>query len=509
MRNRSVGDDNLVDRKIRMMMNKLPRLRTKKIATLLTMAAMALTTSIIVSCTDRGNPTFRSDAEEGIATWTRNHFFLETVFTQFRDLPTTGINVYTPPGYDEKGFSRPYPTLYLLSPFRGDQFFYMHNNLQTVMNRMIASGEIEPMIVVTINGSSNPFGGSFYSNYLTNGLWENLVTYSLVPFIDTQFNTFGNVPSISQPKNLRAISGYEMGGYGAIRSMIAPSPFTQRSDSVNFGSVSAISAPLFFTDNTYGFPRLFTQALAEWGSYSDIDSSTDAQATSFLIAAAVGFSPEDTLYSFNNTFTAIDSINRIYDSSVIDTVVFIDTTITVDTLVDTLVAPPDTVITTDTTIAPPDTNLVYNPPTDLIFPTFPNLFTGEDAILRMYLPFDSTGAPYPLIWDLWKRHDMANVIDSMRPDVLNELSGNILIMSTQQAKFNHFDQDTMFVNKLNSMVPPVSTVFEEYSGYDGFADVGGSHYLFEVLPSILKFHSDKIHPFVPADLQVKNYKAKY
>ncbi len=484
--------------------------KLKRSAALLALAVIAVFGSIIASCTDRGNPTFRTDPPEGISTWTRNHAFQETFFTEFSDLTTTSMNIYTPPGYDDKGFSRPFPTLYLLSPFRGDQFFYLHNNLQTVMNRMIASGEIEPMIVVTVNGTSNPFGGSFYSNYQTNGLWENLVSQSLVAFIDTQFNTFGTITTDPvEQNNLRAVSGYEMGGYGALRAMIGPNPSTGVAASTNFGSVSTISSPLFFSDNTYGFPRLFTQALAEWGSYSDIDSSTSAQATSFLLAAAIGFSPEDTAFSFgfdSSGVFGVDSINKIYDSSVIDTIIVpVDTTI--DTTIDTTMTPVDTTI--DTTITPPDTTLIYNPPTDITFPAFPNNFTGEDAILRMFLPFDSTGAPYNLIWNLWKRHDLANVIDTVQASLLTELSGNVLIMATQAAKFNHFDQDTMFVNKLRSLSTPVTTVFEEYSGYDGFADDGGSHYIFEVLPSILKFHSDRFHPFIPADLQVKNYQAKY
>lgn len=482
----------------------------KRNVTLLVVLATAATASIFASCTDRGNPTFSADPAAGISTWTRNHAFLETGLTQFSDLTTTGINIYTPPGYDDKAFGRPYPTLFLLSPFRGDQFFYLHHNLQTVMDRMIANGEIEPMIVVTVNGSSNPFGGSFYSNYITNGLWENLVSQSLVAFIDTQFNTFGTItsdPVLS--KNLRAVSGYEMGGYGAVRAMIAPDPLTGMAANTNFGSVSALSAPLFFADNTYGFPRLFQQALGEWPSYSAIDSSTNAVATSFLLAAAVGFSPEDTAFTFGidtSGFLVVDSINKIYDSSIIDSVVTVDTLI--DTTIDTTVVPVDTTI--DTTIAPPDTAFVYNPPTDITFPTFPNTFTGDDGILRMFLPFDSTGAPYPLIWDLWKRHDMPNVIDTVESSLLTELSGNIMIMATQQAKFNHFDQDTMFVNKLKDLPTPVTAVFEEYSGaYPGFDDPGGSHSLFEALPSILKFHSDRFHPFIPPDLQVKNYKSKY
>ncbi len=212
--------------------------RLKRSAALLMLVGVAVFGSLIASCTDRGNPTFRAEPPEGISTWTRNHFFIETGFSQFSDLVTTSLNIYTPPGYDDKGFNRPYPTLFMLSPFRGDQFFYLHNNLQTVMNRMIESGEIEPMIVVTVNGTSNPFGGSFYSNYVTNGLWENLISQSLVAFIDTQFNTFGTVTSDPlERKNLRAVSGYEMAGYGAIRAMIAPDPFTASAGATNFGSV--------------------------------------------------------------------------------------------------------------------------------------------------------------------------------------------------------------------------------------------------------------------------------
>jgi len=489
----------------------------KKNATLLIVIGVAVTASVVASCTDRGNPAFTAAPNAGISTWTRNHAFVETKLTQFSDLKTTGMNIYTPPGYDDKAFARPYPTLFLLSPFRGDQFFYLHHNIQAVMDRMIASGEIEPMIVVTVNGSSNPFGGSFYSDYATNGYWENLVAHSVVAFIDTQFNTFGTITS--DPvlrKNLRAISGYEMGGYGAIRAMMSPDTITGMAANTNFGSVSALSAPLFFTDNRYGFPPLFQQALGEWGSYSDIDTATSAVATSFLIAAAAGFSPEDTAFSFGiDTAGAqiVDSINKIYDSSIIDTFITIDTLIdtTIDTVIDTLVVPADTTITTtiDTTIFPPDTVRIYNPPTDITFPTFPNPRTGDDATLRMFLPFDSTGAPYPLIWNLWKRHDLANVIDTVEASLLTELSGNIMIMATQQAKFNNFDQDTMFVNKLQSLTAPVTTIFEEYSGYDGFADEGGSHYLYEALPAILKFHSDRFHPFIPPELQVKNYKSKY
>lgn len=577
----------------------------------LALVALALIVSFLPGCDDRGNPVFPARNAEGIGGWIATHVFQETFYSQVKDLPTTGIRVYTPPGYQGKASGRPYPVLYLLSPFRGDQFFYMHNGLQVVMDRMIAEGEIEPMIVVTLNGSGNAFGGSFYTNYITSGNFGRIVTTSLVARIDTQFNTFTN--NLTDPTlraRLRGISGYEMGGYGAFRAA-----FADTSGGVtplaNFGSVSAVSAPLNFSDPTNGFPALFQRAIDEWGSFNDIDTSTFSPVSGFLLAAAAGFTIEDTSYRFSDTsIFVVDSIRKILDSSIIDTFIadlidtaitaidsslditldsinfdsifdttvnfdtLIDSTILTDTLVDTTLIPnppiidttvdtipipfppftfydttiteipvdPDTTydstITVDTTIDSTfnpidtlvdttelidtfltivvlaidttflytpfqDTNLVYNPPTDVTFPAFPNLLTGEDATLRMFLPFDSNAQIYNTIWPLWVANDMPNIVAGADPGIVAELSGNILVMATREAKYGHYQQDSMFVDYLNS--DGISAVFREYSGYDGFADVDGAHYLFEVWPTLLKFHSDKIHPYIPAELQVEGY----
>ncbi|MFQ5606723.1 MAG: alpha/beta hydrolase, partial [Candidatus Zixiibacteriota bacterium] len=550
--------------------------------------------------------------------WTRVHLFVETRFTQFNDLPTTAIRVYTPPGYQGKSLGRPYPVLYMLSPFRGDEFFYLQHGLQVVMDRLIDEGVIEPMIVVSVNASGNTFGGSFYGNYVTNGDYLNLVSHSLAPFIDTQFNTFGNLPLVGSVPNtpqlradLRAISGYEMGGYGAFRAALTSGDISTGLPS-EFGSVSAISAPLNFTDPIYGFQNLFAGAIAEWGSYDAIDPSQTTPISSFLIAAAIGFSPEDTAYKLDpsNPFQ-VDTVYKILDSSNIDTaidtfpletnIVFItidtvidtptidttigstvlfdsffdtsffdttidtlvtidslfDTTITfdtfvlpgttiilVDTIVDTTIFPPDTMFDTmidtppldsarvdtiltifdtlidtsflftidsmfnpiDTTfdIRTEDTFLTYNPPTDLMFAAVPNPLTQEDNILRIFLPFDSLAQPYDSIWPVWQRNDIANLVDNVDVSVLNSFSDQMLIMATRDAKFAHFQQDSLLFAKLNSM--GYTAHFVEYSGYDGFADVDGARYLFEVWPTLLKFHSDRFHEFIPPELQIENYK---
>ncbi|MCH7877717.1 MAG: hypothetical protein IH914_00175 [candidate division Zixibacteria bacterium] len=580
--------------------------------------AVALSASLLIGCEDRGNPVFPERPEAGIDSWTRVHLFTETRFSQFGDLPTTAIRVYTPPGYQDKSLGRPYPVLFMLSPFKGDQFFYLQHGMQVVMDRLIAEGTIEPMIVVSVNASSNSFGGSFYGNLVTNGNYLGLVSNSLPPFIDTQFNTFGNLPMIgSTPNspqlraNLRGISGYEMGGYGAFRAALTSGDISIGLPS-QFGSVSTISAPLSFTDPAYGYQNLFDDMINEWGSFDAIDTSFSTPISNYLIAAAIGFSPEDTLYFVNagNPFL-VDSIYKITDSSNIDTLidtfpletnivfiridtvvdtpsttvtidstplfdtmfdssffdttidtgVTIDTMVTVDTVFDTIFnVPPfvivDTIITHDTVFSPPDTMfettivvdttvdttlnqignfidttflfhpdtafnpidttfdirtedtaLIYNPPSDVTFPAVPNESTGEDNILRIFLPFDSsfltTGLPYDSIWPLWQSNDLPNILNDVLladPAVLLSFSGKILIMATRVAKFEHFNQSKIFSELLES--GGFTTHFVEYAAYDGFADENGARYLFEVWPTLLKFHSDQFHDFIPLELRI-------
>ncbi|MCH9030769.1 MAG: hypothetical protein IIB00_00715 [candidate division Zixibacteria bacterium] len=499
------------------------------------LALSALALIAAVSCEERTLPPLSSNLTEGFQ-WVRVHDFSENRFSQFgdggkpSDVTTIGMRWYTPPGYQDKGLGPPYPTLYLLSPFRGDQFFYFQHGVNLVMDRLIAERKIDPMIVCCLNSSANRFGGSFYGNYLTNGYYELINTTAFVDFTNFEFNTLPG-------SRLRAISGYEMGGYGAFRCALT-------SDTA-FGAVSAIAAPLFFTDPNFGFPSLFDGAIAEWGSFNLIDTSTNSPISGFLIAAAIGFTPEDTAYVFSSP-GIVSEIQKIYDSSVIDT--FIDTTIdstidtfitpldtlydvTFDTTIDTLVAPPDTLVDTivdsaivippdtmiDTTIdSTIDTALIYNPPTDLTFQAFKDPDTKEDFVLRIFLPFDSTGAPYSLIWDIWKGHDIRNRIDSVRansPEILDSLAGNALVMATRQPKFGYYQgmymQDSVFVDYVNSLDPNYRFQFREYSGHDGIGDFDGARFLFDVLPTILKFHSDKFRQYLDPDLEYRIPDSEY
>ena len=47
------------------------------------------------------------------------------------------------------------------------------------------------------------------------------------------------------------------------------------------------------------------------------------------------------------------------------------------------------------------------------------------------------------------------------------------------------------------------------AGHDGIGDFDGARFLFDVLPTILKFHSDKFHQFLDPDLDYRIPDSEY
>ncbi|HUP48564.1 MAG TPA: alpha/beta fold hydrolase [Thermoanaerobaculia bacterium] len=118
------------------------------------------------------------------------------------------VAVYLPPGYEENGAR--YPVLYLLHGI-GDSFDVWLEawNVPAMLDRLIAGGKIEPLIVVMPNGR-NRFGGGFYVNSPVTGRWQDYVAEEIVALVDRSFRTRAAPES-------RAVAGHSMGGYGAIR----------------------------------------------------------------------------------------------------------------------------------------------------------------------------------------------------------------------------------------------------------------------------------------------------
>ncbi len=143
------------------------------------------------------------------------------------------LPVYLPPGYDQS--DRRYPTVYLLAGFTGRGAFMLNDSafdepIQERMDRLIAAGAVQPMILVMPDGFTR-YGGSQYLNSSATGQYEDYLVNEIVPFIDRQYRTRPEAGS-------RAVAGKSSGGYGAmVQAMRHPDVF---------GAVASHSGDMYF-----------------------------------------------------------------------------------------------------------------------------------------------------------------------------------------------------------------------------------------------------------------------
>lgn len=121
------------------------------------------------------------------------------------------VVIYLPPSYDKDPAKR-YPTIYLLHGYMGRPQEWINQGyegmfLQPEMDTLIANAKTSEMIVVAPNGR-NAYLGSFYTNSIVTGNWEDHITCDVVSFIDSRYRTLARSSS-------RGIAGHSMGGYGA------------------------------------------------------------------------------------------------------------------------------------------------------------------------------------------------------------------------------------------------------------------------------------------------------
>lgn len=127
------------------------------------------------------------------------------------DSPNRVAMVYLPPDYERQPTTR-YPVVYFLGGFDvSDSAALINRGAKFVqpISRAIAEKKVPPLIVVIANGG-NRFGGSFYTNSIATGNWEDYIVRDLVAHIDGKYRTLARAES-------RGISGHSMGGYGAIK----------------------------------------------------------------------------------------------------------------------------------------------------------------------------------------------------------------------------------------------------------------------------------------------------
>ncbi len=118
--------------------------------------------------------------------------------------------VITPPGYEQS--TDRYPTVYFLAGFAGGGVLTLgesiwSENLPQRVARLMASGEIAPMIFV-IPDCVTRLGGSQYINSAATGRYEDHLFEDVIPYVDAKFRTIAD-------REHRAIMGKSSGGYGA------------------------------------------------------------------------------------------------------------------------------------------------------------------------------------------------------------------------------------------------------------------------------------------------------
>ncbi|MCB2178874.1 esterase [bacterium] len=147
------------------------------------------------------------------------------------DPATRRVPVYLPPDFDP---AKRYPSVYLLAAFAARGLKLLNDdlweeNIQERLDRLIGSGEVQPMIVVLPDASTR-YGGSQYLNSTATGRYEDHLL-ELVKHIDTTFPT-------RPERDQRAVMGHSSGGYGALRIGM------RQADT--FGLVAAHAPDLYF-----------------------------------------------------------------------------------------------------------------------------------------------------------------------------------------------------------------------------------------------------------------------
>lgn len=167
--------------------------------------------------------------------------------------------VYLPPGYDDH--AKRFPTAYVLSGFTGRGLMQLNDvwgdeTLPQRLDRLIASGRMQPMIVAMPDCITR-VGGSQYINSSATGRYEDHLIDELVPFVDRAFRTLAE-------REYRAILGKSSGGYGAvIQAMRHPE---------TFGLAASHSGDMYFE---LCYKPDFVKVAAEIGHFGGLKSFFD------------------------------------------------------------------------------------------------------------------------------------------------------------------------------------------------------------------------------------------
>ena len=340
------------------------------------------------------------------------------------------------------GSLTPVPVVILLAPQDGGAYYYFDHGLKEIADELIASGEIQPMIIVCV-ANDRFFGGYFYANnYPAAGSYDDFISDWLIDSMYTRLISPMD-PTVKKP----AIGGIGMGAYGAMRAVILHPD--------KFSAISIADGPLDFDGSTGngGFKTLFDDVMTEQSLLNDPNWRTSfsydgtKHLSRLFTSAAYSFSPEDTAVDY--TVTIRDNLGTIIPGDSIREVT-IDARYQLSELVDS-------------------TSLIQS------VISSPSLF--------FHLPFDNTGAIRNEVWDWWIDDNLENL---MTPNVLS--GKNIWIAHSDGFTFaNYGEQTAAFIAHLQSEGYPV-TVYPYYA--TGNKPVDQEQHVYDLIREMLIFQSE-------------------
>ncbi len=176
---------------------------------------------MVISCSERTNPTDfpkineRGFKNDGVYLYKRAYNVIQEhagwSFFNFSPEKNFFTKIYTPPAYFDQG--PPFPILYLLEDFRGDENYYFARMVQHIADSLIYEGEIKQFFIATVDVST-PYGGSWFVDNEFFGWFETMVTDEWINFLENQLEGHLNV---IKKRDSRGIGGFGMGGYGALK----------------------------------------------------------------------------------------------------------------------------------------------------------------------------------------------------------------------------------------------------------------------------------------------------
>lgn len=206
-------------------------------------------------------------------------------------------NIYLPPGYDPEDKETKYNVLYLLHGVGGNRYEWLYGSGQVdgnfvilnIFDNLIANGEIEPLIVVFPEGrSATSWQNTNFTANETNVLgfyyFDYELRYDLIPFIESNYNTYANIADTSPEaveynRKHRAIAGLSMGGMQALNLTFGGYRF----DSINYTQTgNRFGNGLDQTIQTPGMQDLF----AYIGAFSNAPTSSAGNVLGAGIAAS-------------------------------------------------------------------------------------------------------------------------------------------------------------------------------------------------------------------------------